>query len=207
MRRACSARDGAGSQPCSPRGTRARADVPIHRHELRPESGEGQLALEVRADRCTQALAGARRERLQRSAQSLRIAARPETPHRARSGQCAKGGDVGDDRRQAAGERFDQRIAAALAVAAGYEEVGGPHQPLDTVVGHSAEQLHPLAQLRIACDALLNGAPEWGDAETAIQPQRGQRLRGRADAVEDRQRILVGVEVSDPLSPATLVPE
>ena len=115
-----------------------------------------------------------------------------------RAHERAERGDVGHHGRQRAGERLDERVAAALAVAAEYEHVGGAHGLLDARVRRAAHQVHAVAQRGIRGDLALDLLTQRRAAEIAPQLRVRQLPAGGAESLKNRERVLVGIEMSHP---------
>ena len=82
----------------------------------------------------------------------------------------------------AGGQRLDQREAAAFAMTAEHEQVCGTHQRFDSRVRHAAEQVHTLAQRRVARNARFDSIAQRRRAKTAPQLQVRQLRARRATA-------------------------
>jgi len=126
------------------------------------------------------------------------MAGRPELSHGPLPGERAERGDVGRERRQAAGQSLDERVAGRLPMAAGDEQIRRPHQLLDPCMGHRAEEMNPALQTLIRRNAPPYLGQEGAGAETTPELESRQLGRGGGDSVENRQRVLVGIEVADP---------
>ena len=100
--------------------------------------------------------------------------------------------------REPGGQRFDQREAAAFAMAAEHEQVRRAHQRFHVRVWHAPQELHAIAQCRVASDARLDGGLQRGRAEAHPQPQSRERADGKSHALEHGKWILVGIEMPHP---------
>ena len=83
-------------------------------------------------------------------------------------------------------------------MAAEHEQVRRPHQLLDSFMGDSSQQVHSAAKLEVRGDSRLNVVHQRRRAEATEQLQFRQLSCGGTDAFQDRERVLVGVQVSDP---------
>ena len=133
-------------------------------------------------------------------AQRTRITARPQRSHRPPAGERTKGRNVGDDRRQSAGERLDQRNSRCLP--GDFRARIGP--PLASVARFSRAGTRPsrctlLAQRRNPLR--FDPEPRAAAAPTPKQQYSCSRGSSRAAAPipsQHRERVLVGIQVSDP---------
>src|ERR1700676_2954158 len=110
--------------------------VRVGRKEFSAKRSKGQLRVEMSPNRRAHFWLRTRCYRHERSAEFVCVAARPQHSDCSCAGERTEGRNVCDDREQPTGKRLDQGIAASFPVAPEHEEVGCPHQLLDSLMGH-----------------------------------------------------------------------
>jgi hypothetical protein len=79
-----------------------------------------------------------------------------------------------------------------------HEEVGRAHEQLNFSVRNSSQQMYPSSKPWISLDPGRHLRSQGGAAETAPQLQARELANRLAHAVQDGQRVLVGIQMPDP---------